>query len=115
MQLPLLHTFDQLVDVCLVIVRKLSSGLVPPGSPGTYKRKSSSAENPVSHYATLPKKQGRRLSAALARELSLTGVGSTVHGWPNGEENYELHDLIGKGVEGLGRAWELSVLLKKHF
>lgn len=64
--------------------RRITPGLMPPGSPGTYRRKSSTAE----------------LTAALS-QLGRTRdnnnkMAENDKPWPNNKDDYEIKDLIGK-------------------
>ncbi|XP_018023064.1 serine/threonine-protein kinase OSR1 isoform X2 [Hyalella azteca] len=66
------------------VARRITPGLLPPGSPGTYRRKSSTAE----------------LTAALALlgRSKDTKMAEADKPWPNVKDDYEIKDLIGVGA-----------------
>lgn len=74
-------------------LRKISTGLMPSGSPGIFRRKSSTAELPP----FTPHSQSARASIGniLAHKMAVSGAGVTHTGWPNSKDDYELKEVIG--------------------
>lgn len=66
--------------------RKITPGLMPPGSPGTYRKKSSSLELPAA-LQQLPRPHRPSLADTKMAEDKP---------WPNTKEDYDLREVIGK-------------------
>ncbi|XP_069158752.1 serine/threonine-protein kinase OSR1-like isoform X3 [Procambarus clarkii] len=69
--------------------RKITPGLMPPGSPGTYRKKSASLELPAA-LQQLPRPHRGSISgeSKMAEEKP----------WPNTKEDYDLREVIGIGA-----------------
>ncbi|XP_076048746.1 oxidative stress responsive kinase frayed isoform X3 [Oratosquilla oratoria] len=70
--------------------RKITPGLMPPGSPGSYRKKSASLELAAT-LQQLPRHRG-----SISLESSKMAEGNQV--WPNTKEDYELKEVIGIGA-----------------
>lgn len=74
--------------------RKISPGVVQPGSPGIFRRKSSTAGTeqvfPASKARPRPS-----VGDILATKMAQSGAGATGLGWPNTKEDYDLLEVIG--------------------
>lgn len=71
--------------------RKISPGLMPPGSPGIFRRKSSNADlPPFNSHSTRAS-----IGGMLAHKMAVTGAGGSLAGWPNSKDDYELKEVIG--------------------
>ncbi|XP_063846430.1 serine/threonine-protein kinase OSR1-like isoform X3 [Scylla paramamosain] len=68
--------------------RKITPGLMPPGSPGTYRKKSSSLELPAA-LQQLPRTHRPSLCDTKMAEDKP---------WPNTKEDYDLREVIGIGA-----------------
>ncbi|XP_050696364.1 serine/threonine-protein kinase OSR1-like isoform X4 [Eriocheir sinensis] len=68
--------------------RKITPGLMPPGSPGTYRKKSSSLELPAA-LQQLPRPHRPSLCDTKMAEDKP---------WPNTKEDYDLREVIGIGA-----------------
>ncbi|XP_065348279.1 serine/threonine-protein kinase OSR1 isoform X1 [Cloeon dipterum] len=76
--------------------RKISPGVVQPGSPGIFRRKSSTGAELV---FPAPKSRPRQsVGDILATKMAQSGAGATGLGWPNTKEDYELKEVIGVGA-----------------
>ncbi|XP_046397890.1 serine/threonine-protein kinase OSR1 isoform X2 [Ischnura elegans] len=76
---------------------KISPGVLPPGSPGIFRRKTSSTD-PAPPFSTYPRSARVSIGNILAHKMAVTGAGGTVQGWPNTKECYELKEVIGVGA-----------------
>ncbi|KAF2356957.1 Protein kinase domain [Trinorchestia longiramus] len=72
------------LNIYQALARRITPGLLPPGSPGIYRRKSSTAE----------------LTAALAQlgRFKDNKMAESDKPWPNNKDDYEIKDLIGVGA-----------------
>ncbi|XP_059469086.1 serine/threonine-protein kinase OSR1 isoform X2 [Neocloeon triangulifer] len=76
--------------------RKISPGVVQPGSPGIFRRKSSTGAELA---FPAPKSRPRpSVGDILATKMAQSGAGATGLGWPNTKEDYELKEVIGVGA-----------------
>ncbi|GLH06854.1 Serine/threonine-protein kinase hippo [Gryllus bimaculatus] len=75
---------------------KISSGLMPPGSPGIFRRKSSNADLPS--FSTCAQSARASVGDILAHKMAVTGAGVTPQGWPNSKDDYDLKEVIGVGA-----------------
>jgi hypothetical protein len=80
--------------VCFILsnFRKISPGLMPPGSPGIFRRKSSNADLPP--FATCTLSTRASIGDILAHKMAVTGAG-VLAGWPINKDDYELKEVIG--------------------
>lgn len=74
--------------------RKISPGLLPHGSPGIFRRKSSNADLPP--FTTYSQSARASIGDILAHKMAVTGAGVTPQGWPNAKDDYELKEVIGQ-------------------
>ena len=67
---------------------------MPSGSPGIFRRKSSTADLPP----FTPHSVSARASIGniLAHKMAVSGAGVTHTGWPNSKDDYELKEVIGQ-------------------
>lgn len=66
---------------------------MPSGSPGVFRRKSSTADLPP---ITLHSHSGRAsIGNILAHKMAVSGAGVAHTGWPNSKDDYELKEVIG--------------------
>ncbi|XP_071521667.1 serine/threonine-protein kinase OSR1 isoform X2 [Panulirus ornatus] len=72
-----------------VMQRKITPGLMPPGSPGTYRKKSASLDLPAA-LQQLPRPHRGSISgeSKMAEDKP----------WPNTKEDYDLREVIGIGA-----------------
>lgn len=81
-----------LIEVHIFRFRKISPGLMPPGSPGIFRRKSSTGDiPPLGSLAT--KSSG---SDDLHSKMAATVQSTAPPGWPNTKDDYELKEVIGQ-------------------
>ncbi|XP_066973863.1 serine/threonine-protein kinase OSR1 isoform X10 [Macrobrachium rosenbergii] len=73
----------------LISDKKITPGLMPPGSPGTYRKKSASVDLPAA-LQQLPRPHRGSISgeSKMAEDKP----------WPNTKEDYELREVIGIGA-----------------
>lgn len=73
--------------------------MVQPGSPGIFRRKSSTAgTEPQQQQVALPASKSRprpSVGDILATKMAQSGAGATGLGWPNTKEDYDLLEVIG--------------------
>jgi hypothetical protein len=81
--------------VCFILsdFRKISPGLIPPGSPGIFRRKSSTADLPP--CTTYTHSTRASIGDILAHKMAVTGAGGSHTAWPNSKDDYELKEVIG--------------------
>jgi hypothetical protein len=74
--------------------------VVQPGSPGIFRRKSSTAgTEPQQQQVALPASKSRprpSVGDILATKMAQSGAGATGLGWPNTKEDYDLLEVIGR-------------------
>jgi len=73
--------------------------VVQPGSPGIFRRKSSTAGTEPQQQVALPASKSRprpSVGDILATKMAQSGAGATGLGWPNTKEDYDLLEVIGR-------------------
>ncbi|XP_039280377.1 serine/threonine-protein kinase OSR1 isoform X2 [Nilaparvata lugens] len=73
--------------------RKISPGLMPPGSPGIFRRKSSTGDVPPLSSAAKSS-----TSDDLHNKMAAPAPSATVVPWSNTKDDYELKEVIGVGA-----------------
>ncbi|XP_054270613.1 serine/threonine-protein kinase OSR1 isoform X3 [Macrosteles quadrilineatus] len=76
-------------------IRKISPGLMPPGSPGIFRRKSSTE---ISPHATIIARSSAGADDSSENKMAATASATTLQTWPNQKDDYELKEVIGVGA-----------------
>ncbi|XP_054270618.1 serine/threonine-protein kinase OSR1 isoform X8 [Macrosteles quadrilineatus] len=76
-------------------MRKISPGLMPPGSPGIFRRKSSTE---ISPHATIIARSSAGADDSSENKMAATASATTLQTWPNQKDDYELKEVIGVGA-----------------
>lgn len=66
---------------------------MPPGSPGIFRRKSSTEISP--HATLLAARSSAGTDDLSENKMAATATAVTPQGWPNTKDDYELKEVIG--------------------
>lgn len=66
---------------------------MPPGSPGIFRRKSSTE---ISPHATITTRSSAGADDSSENKMAGTTPAPTIQGWPNSKDDYELKEVIGQ-------------------
>lgn len=74
--------------------RKISEEIIPPGSQGIFRQKSTCDNLSLSGYARAARVAKQSFGNLLSRKMA-TSTSQTSVAWPNTKEDYELGKVIG--------------------